>query len=123
MTEHDPALAPFDALVGTWTTEATHPQFDAVVPGSAPAPPSVTVEVTSTPVLSYALAHNRVPVVSRLALTNLGEAVRGCWDGRGHRSHSTREVAGRVMPGIGVPHPSQPPQPSGGLTDAPARNR
>src|SRR4051794_2374188 len=33
MTERDPALAPFDALIGTWTTEATHPQFDAVVPG------------------------------------------------------------------------------------------
>lgn len=34
MTDRDPALAPFDALIGTWTTEATHPQFDGVVPGS-----------------------------------------------------------------------------------------
>jgi hypothetical protein len=34
MTDHDPALAPFDALIGTWATEATHPQFDGVVPGS-----------------------------------------------------------------------------------------
>ncbi len=34
MTERDPALAPFEALIGTWTTQATHPQFDAVVPGS-----------------------------------------------------------------------------------------
>jgi len=34
MTERDPALEPFDALVGTWGTEATHPLFDAVVPGS-----------------------------------------------------------------------------------------
>jgi hypothetical protein len=34
MTERDPALAPFDALIGTWATEATHPQFDGVVPGS-----------------------------------------------------------------------------------------
>ena len=33
MTERDPALEPFDALVGTWATEATHPQFEAVVPG------------------------------------------------------------------------------------------
>lgn len=33
-TERDPALAPFDALIGTWDTEATHPQFDGVVPGS-----------------------------------------------------------------------------------------
>ena len=24
----------FDALIGTWTTEATHPRFDGVVPGS-----------------------------------------------------------------------------------------
>ena len=34
MTARDPALEPFDALIGTWTTEATHPLFDAVVPGS-----------------------------------------------------------------------------------------
>ena len=34
MTERDPALEPFDALIGTWATEATHPLFDAVVPGS-----------------------------------------------------------------------------------------
>jgi hypothetical protein len=34
MTERDPALAPFEALIGTWTTRATHPLFDAVVPGS-----------------------------------------------------------------------------------------
>src|SRR3954449_277611 len=37
----------------------------------------VSVEITSTPVLSYALAHNRVPVVNRLALTTCGGAVRG----------------------------------------------
>jgi hypothetical protein len=34
MTDRDPALVPFDALVGTWATEATHPKMDAVVPGS-----------------------------------------------------------------------------------------
>jgi hypothetical protein len=34
MTERDPALEPFDALIGTWDTEATHPQFDGVVPGA-----------------------------------------------------------------------------------------
>jgi hypothetical protein len=34
MTERDPALEPFDALIGTWATEATHPLFDAVVPGT-----------------------------------------------------------------------------------------
>ena len=33
MTERDPALEPFDALIGTWATEATHPMFDGVVPG------------------------------------------------------------------------------------------
>jgi hypothetical protein len=34
MTERDPALEQFDALIGTWATEATHPLVDAVVPGS-----------------------------------------------------------------------------------------
>ena len=34
MTERNRALAPFDALIGTWDTEATHPAFDTVVPGS-----------------------------------------------------------------------------------------
>lgn len=34
MADRDPALEPFDALVGTWATEATHPLVDAVVPGS-----------------------------------------------------------------------------------------
>src|SRR5215212_7836781 len=34
MTERDPALEPFDALIGTWDTEATHPLFDGVVTGS-----------------------------------------------------------------------------------------
>jgi hypothetical protein len=35
MTDLDPTLAPFHELIGTWATEATHPQFDAVVLGSA----------------------------------------------------------------------------------------
>jgi hypothetical protein len=34
MTERDPALDPFDALIGTWATEATHPLVDAVVSGT-----------------------------------------------------------------------------------------
>ncbi len=34
MTERDSALEPFDALIGTWATEATHPMFEGVVPGS-----------------------------------------------------------------------------------------
>jgi hypothetical protein len=34
MTERDPALEPFDPLIGTWATEATHPLVDGVVPGS-----------------------------------------------------------------------------------------
>ena len=39
--------------------------------GAAVAPaPTVSIELTATPVLSYALAHNRLPVVSRLALTS-----------------------------------------------------
>src|SRR4051795_2433493 len=34
MTTRAPALEPFEALIGTWATEATHPLFDAVVAGS-----------------------------------------------------------------------------------------
>jgi predicted Zn-dependent protease len=34
MTERDSALEPFKVLIGNWATEATHPLFDAVVPGS-----------------------------------------------------------------------------------------
>jgi hypothetical protein len=34
MADRDPSLEPFDALIGAWATEATHPQFDGVVPGS-----------------------------------------------------------------------------------------
>jgi len=34
MTERNPALEPFDALIGAWDTEATHPLVDAVVPGT-----------------------------------------------------------------------------------------
>jgi hypothetical protein len=33
MTERDPVLERFDALTGTWATEATHPLVDEVVPG------------------------------------------------------------------------------------------
>jgi hypothetical protein len=34
MTERDPSLEPFDALIGTWATAATHPLVDAVVRGN-----------------------------------------------------------------------------------------
>jgi hypothetical protein len=34
MTERDPALEPFAALIGTWATDATHPMFDGSVPGT-----------------------------------------------------------------------------------------
>jgi hypothetical protein len=34
MNERDPALEGFDALIGTWATEAVHPAVDAVVPGT-----------------------------------------------------------------------------------------
>src|SRR4051812_12353303 len=44
---------------------------DAVVPRAA-----LSIEITSTPVLSYALAHNRIPVINRLALTS-DTTVRG----------------------------------------------
>jgi len=35
MTDRDPLLAPFDALIGTWSTEAKHRLVDEVVVGSA----------------------------------------------------------------------------------------
>jgi hypothetical protein len=34
MTDRDPLLAPFDALIGTWSTEAKHRLIDQVVLGS-----------------------------------------------------------------------------------------
>ena len=34
VSARDPALEPFNVLIGTWATEATHPKFDGVVPGS-----------------------------------------------------------------------------------------
>src|SRR5262245_23376807 len=34
MTERDPALEPFDALIGTWDTEAKHRLVDEVVRGT-----------------------------------------------------------------------------------------
>ena len=34
MPSPDPQLEPFSALIGTWVTEATHPELDAVVSGS-----------------------------------------------------------------------------------------
>jgi hypothetical protein len=34
MTELGPDLEPFEMLIGTWATEATHPMFDGVVAGS-----------------------------------------------------------------------------------------
>ena len=53
------------------------PAVDAAVPGAVTAVQNpVTVEVTSTPVLSYALAHNHIPVINRLALTS-DSTVRG----------------------------------------------
>jgi hypothetical protein len=33
MSERHPGLEPFEALIGTWDTEATHPMFDGVVKG------------------------------------------------------------------------------------------
>src|SRR4051794_7192949 len=33
MTDRDPALAPFDALIGTWDTEAKHRAVDEIVTG------------------------------------------------------------------------------------------
>lgn len=35
MSAKQPALGPFGVLIGTWATEATHPQIDGVVAGRA----------------------------------------------------------------------------------------
>jgi len=35
MTDRDPMLEPFDALIGEWATESRHPLVDEVVTGSA----------------------------------------------------------------------------------------
>ena len=34
MTEREPSLDAFDRLVGAWSTQATHPMMDGVVPGT-----------------------------------------------------------------------------------------
>ena len=34
MTQRDPALEPFDVLIGRWATEATHPTVDGVASGT-----------------------------------------------------------------------------------------
>ncbi len=34
MSPQHPDVERFEALIGTWATEATHPMFDGVVPGS-----------------------------------------------------------------------------------------
>jgi hypothetical protein len=34
MTDRDPMLEPFEVLIGSWSTESTHPLFGDVVPGS-----------------------------------------------------------------------------------------
>src|SRR4051812_6509364 len=39
-------------------------------------PPQISVDVASVPVLSYALAHNGIPIVSQLVLTGSGAPVR-----------------------------------------------
>ncbi|SDE70214.1 Part of AAA domain-containing protein [Blastococcus fimeti] len=47
------------------------------MPTSTPTPPgsATTVDLTATKVLSYPLAHNRVPVVSRVTVTNSGTRI------------------------------------------------
>src|SRR3954467_6153670 len=42
---------------------------DIALGDAVPHRQAISIEITSTPVLSYALAPNRIPVVSRLALT------------------------------------------------------
>jgi hypothetical protein len=35
MNTNEPDMQPFEALVGTWATESTHPELDGVAPGTA----------------------------------------------------------------------------------------
>lgn len=53
--------------------------------------PGTTVEVDAAPVLSYPMAHNRLPVVSRIAVHHTGPAVRGAVV-----QVEVRDVEGRV---------------------------
>ena len=86
-------------LTGGMESTADIEVGDVVAPRAA-----VSIEITSTPVLSYALAHNRVPVVSRLAITNFGGPVRaatvrlGVRDAEGPIAQ-TRRAAGRPRRG------------------------
>ncbi|MCU1446850.1 hypothetical protein [Cryobacterium sp.] len=63
------------------TPDSTAPEPTAPVaaPDAAPATPepgTISLSLTATPVLSYALAHNRINVVGRVGVDNRGPAVR-----------------------------------------------
>jgi hypothetical protein len=55
---------------GPAPTEPDAPESDA------PAPGDISLSLSATPVLSYALAHNRINVVGRVGVDNRGPAVR-----------------------------------------------
>ena len=64
----DAVVVPVELLLPArvaWVDRRSAVSADVVAPRAA-----VSIEVTSTPVLSYALAHNRIPVINRLALTS-----------------------------------------------------
>ncbi|MGY4860116.1 DUF4011 domain-containing protein [Cryobacterium sp. AP23] len=56
------------------TPDATTP--DSITPDTTPASSDITLTLAATPVLSYALAHNRINVVGRVGVDNRGPAVR-----------------------------------------------
>src|SRR3954453_15028769 len=71
---------------------------DIALGDAVPHRQAISIEITSTPVLSYALAHNRIPVVSRLALkadaTVRGATVRlGVRDAEGPIARSIELLA------------------------------
>src|SRR4051794_33391991 len=55
--------------------ETTGAELHHAEDATEPLPP--TVEATATKMLSYALAHNRVPLVSRVLITNPGRPIAG----------------------------------------------
>lgn len=76
------ATVPDATVPDTTVPDATVPRSaapDSAVPAATlpdPAAGAVSLSITATPVLSYALAHNRINVVGRVGVDNRGPALR-----------------------------------------------
>jgi hypothetical protein len=96
LTDRDPALEPFDALIGTWATEGTHPMLPGVV-----VPGSITFEwLEGRPLPDPALAQRPCDVPRRDLRHRRPETGDGlvmeCFDSRGVR----RTTGSRTGSGI-----------------------